>query len=67
MLFFSHPKQDAILAARQEKGYTGYYQLNLPATSERIRMACTDPITTLCITPTEEGKGPEQFQPLASC
>jgi hypothetical protein len=31
-------------------------------------MACTDSIAKLCITtPSGESKGPEMFQPLASC
>lgn len=54
-------------AARRDNGFTEYYPLNLPATSERIRMACTDNIAKLCISPADDGRGPEQFQPFASC
>lgn len=35
------------MAARSSHGYNEYYQLDLPATSERIRMACSDNIVTL--------------------
>ncbi len=40
--------QDAIQYARQENGMTGYYRLDAPATSERIRMACGDAIAKIC-------------------
>jgi len=62
-----HFFQDAIIAARSERGFSEYYPLHLPATSERIRMACTDDIAKLCISDAAAQKGVEQFQPLASC
>eukprot|EP00455_Lapot_gusevi_P049471 TRINITY_DN701_c0_g2_i7.p1 TRINITY_DN701_c0_g2~~TRINITY_DN701_c0_g2_i7.p1 ORF type:complete len:1205 (-),score=381.89 TRINITY_DN701_c0_g2_i7:387-4001(-) len=34
--------KEAIYAARQEHGLTDWFPLHSPATSERIRMACTD-------------------------
>ncbi len=37
--------KDAILAARAEGGLTGTFQLDSPATCERIRMACVDRFT----------------------
>jgi len=40
--------RDAIMAARRDHGLTDYYRLDLPATSERIRMACGDNIAKLC-------------------
>lgn len=56
---------------RKERGYTGYYQLNLPATSERIRMACADDIAKLCVTDrtgaNDSTAAAERFQPFASC
>lgn len=36
--------KDAIYAARKESGVEGHFTLDLPATAERIRMACTDKI-----------------------
>ena len=51
--------KDAVAAARGEDG--GYYDLRLPATSERIRMACMDEISSQCIT-TEASS----FQPKGS-
>lgn len=35
----------AVNACRADNGETGYYPLQMPATSERIRMACADPIS----------------------
>jgi xanthine dehydrogenase/oxidase len=49
--------KDAINAARSEKAQLegeDYYPLDLPATSERIRMACVDDITALCCPRGEE-------------
>uniref|UniRef100_A0A8D2KYG3 FAD-binding PCMH-type domain-containing protein n=1 Tax=Varanus komodoensis TaxID=61221 RepID=A0A8D2KYG3_VARKO len=34
--------KDAIVAARKERGFTGIFTLNSPATPEHIRMACVD-------------------------
>ena len=43
----------AVNAARSAnaKANSHYYALDLPATSERIRMGCADDITSLCINP----------------
>ncbi|KAJ8311861.1 hypothetical protein KUTeg_010587 [Tegillarca granosa] len=43
-----HAIKEAILAARKDSGITGNFQLNSPATVERIRMACKDKITDKC-------------------
>lgn len=45
--FIDKSSQNAIRAARQEEGLTDYYPVHLPATSERIRMGCTDKFTLL--------------------
>lgn len=37
--------KDAISSARRDRGVTGYFQLDTPATCERIRMACVDQFT----------------------
>lgn len=37
--------KDAILSARKEHGYEGFFVLDSPATPERIRMACSDQFT----------------------
>ena len=37
--------KDAIFAARAEEGHLDWFPLDNPATPERIRMACVDPIT----------------------
>ena len=37
--------KDAITAARAERGLTGIFKLDSPATCERIRMACVDQFT----------------------
>lgn len=37
--------KDAIMAARGDNGEFGVFQLESPATPERIRMACTDRFT----------------------
>ncbi len=44
--------QDAVKAARQDNGASleGFH-LDLPSTSERIRMSCGDAISSLCIAP----------------
>jgi len=66
--------KEAIVAARSHAGHSGYYHLNLPATSERIRMACADGITQLCVgAPGSAGSAPvsdtnsHNFQPRGSC
>ncbi len=45
--------KDAIKAARHEKGIEDSFELRMPATSERIRMACLDDIAIDCITSVE--------------
>jgi len=52
--------KDAILAARKENGCHDYYQLQLPASSERIRMACCDDIVKLCCEASPSSNG---YQP----
>ncbi|GAB2234304.1 hypothetical protein Droror1_Dr00003551 [Drosera rotundifolia] len=42
--------KDAIIAARAEAGITGWFPLDNPATTERIRMACTDVFTSKFVT-----------------
>jgi len=37
--------KDAIRASREQNGHSEYFNLDSPATSERIRMACLDKIT----------------------
>ncbi len=39
-VFFAIKK--AVAAARAEAGLTGYYRMDMPASPERIRMACGD-------------------------
>lgn len=41
--------KDAVTAARKESNSTGYFEFRMPATSERIRMACGDKISSECI------------------
>ena len=42
--------KDAMAAARRDNGNDGYFEFHMPATSERIRMACGDTISSECIT-----------------
>ncbi|KDD74612.1 molybdopterin-binding domain of aldehyde dehydrogenase, partial [Helicosporidium sp. ATCC 50920] len=35
--------RDAVAAARRDAGVAGWFELNLPATPEKLRMACLDP------------------------
>jgi len=64
--------RDAIKAARQENGISGYFELRMPATSERIRMACLDDIAVDCISHPEKNDLrrrnliAENFQPKGS-
>uniref|UniRef100_A0A3B4AS67 Uncharacterized protein n=1 Tax=Periophthalmus magnuspinnatus TaxID=409849 RepID=A0A3B4AS67_9GOBI len=46
--------KDAIATARLEAGLSGPFQLDSPATAERIRMACADCFTKMC-PPAEPG------------
>lgn len=48
--------QDAISAARSALGIAGYFRLDCPATSERIRLACKDEIVDRSATPLKEGE-----------
>jgi xanthine dehydrogenase/oxidase len=41
--------RDAVAAARKDYGKNEFFQMNLPLTAERIRMACADNITELCV------------------
>ena len=53
--------KDAITAARGGEG--GYFEFRLPATSERIRMACSDVIASECI---GSDRSQSSFQPQGS-
>mmetsp|Transcript_4592 Transcript_4592/g.7054 ORF Transcript_4592/g.7054 Transcript_4592/m.7054 type:complete len:96 (+) Transcript_4592:3990-4277(+) len=53
--------KDAITAARGREG--GYFEFRLPATSERIRMACGDVIASECIS---SDRDQTSFQPQGS-
>jgi xanthine dehydrogenase/oxidase len=37
--------KDAVYAARAEAGHAGWFRLDMPATPERLRMACADQLT----------------------
>lgn len=63
--------RDAIKAAREEKGVAGSFELRMPATSERIRMACLDDIAIDCISSSEDSRSDrlliaQKYQPLGS-
>jgi xanthine dehydrogenase/oxidase len=63
--------KDAIQAARREKGIEGSFELRMPATSERIRMACLDDIAIDCITSGEKDESDrlsiaQKYQPKGS-
>eukprot|EP00775_Hariotina_reticulata_P012370 gene12370-12505_t len=51
--------KDAVYAARAAAGHTGWFNLDAPATPERLRMACADEITA--------PYAPQDLQPLMSC
>jgi len=53
--------KDAVKAARLESNVDGYFELRMPATSERIRLACADDIAMECV-----GKTAKEFQPKGS-
>ena len=42
--------REAVAAARVDSGLTGPFQLDVPATPERVRLACKDHITDLTAT-----------------
>ncbi len=57
--FLVYP-QDAVKSARKESGASlEGFKLDLPATSERIRMGCGDHIVGLCAAP---GAQSDQFK-----
>jgi len=41
--------REAIISSRRQSGLTGYYPMDSPLTSERIRMACVDQFTNLAV------------------
>lgn len=43
--------QDAVYSARKDAGYEGWFELDLPATPERLRMACPDHLTAAFAAP----------------
>jgi len=52
--------KDAVYAARRDAGLSGYVQLDAPATPERLRMLCGDPIA-------QETAGGAHFRAKISC
>lgn len=48
--------KDAIRAARLDKSIEESFELRMPATSERIRMACLDDIAIDCISSDKDGE-----------
>ncbi len=58
--------KDAIKAARQDSNIDGYFELRMPATSERIRMACADEIAYECLGSTSDHSVMKTFQPKGS-
>ncbi|KNC81268.1 hypothetical protein SARC_06399 [Sphaeroforma arctica JP610] len=56
--------KDAIAAARADEGISGRFRLDAPATCERIRLLCTDKITShIKVGELEEGKQPWFIRP----
>jgi xanthine dehydrogenase/oxidase len=53
--------KNAIKAARLDSKIDGYFELRMPATSERIRLACSDEIVKECV-----GEEAKFFQPQGS-
>lgn len=51
--------KDAVYAARTHAGINGFFVLDMPATPERLRMACVDDFTKAVIGPS--------YVPLLSC
>ncbi|KAL9183361.1 hypothetical protein ACHAXT_005148 [Thalassiosira profunda] len=59
--------KDAVAAARRGEGDSGgYFEFRMPATSERVRMACKDEISSQCIAASLGGEALEKFQPKGS-
>jgi xanthine dehydrogenase/oxidase len=55
--------KNAIKAARVESDIHDYFELRMPATSERIRLACADKIVDECVGEDDDSK---HFQPYGS-
>ena len=51
--------QEAVYSAREDAGHKGWFELDSPATPERLRMACADHLTAPFAAPT--------FRPKISC
>jgi xanthine dehydrogenase/oxidase len=64
--------KDAVAAARQDNGDTSYFEMRMPATSERIRMYALDELGVAAIQKMDQGEGGQPlataatFQPQAS-
>ena len=55
--------QDAVRSARKDSGASlAGFKLDLPATSERIRMGCGDQIVSLCAAPVGAAAGARSDQ-----
>ena len=55
--------RNACKAARLENGLKGYFEMNSPATSERIRLACEDAFTHASETRLKENEKPWAVTP----
>jgi len=51
--------QEAVYSAREDAGHKGWFELDSPATPERLRMACADDLTAPF--------APPAFRPKISC
>jgi xanthine dehydrogenase/oxidase len=54
--------KDAVYAAREAAGLTGWFALDAPATPEKLRMACGDELVAPYVADKENG-----WKPLMSC
>jgi xanthine dehydrogenase/oxidase len=54
--------RDAVKYARVQNNQNEFFEMNLPVTSERIRMACADNITKLCVSDTNPRGNFSNFQ-----
>lgn len=60
--------KDAVRAARkQNTGEDTYFEMRMPATSERIRMYCADEIAAAAVKHTSAEDDIADFQPFGSC
>ena len=60
--------KDAVRAARKQNiGDDSYFEMRLPATSERIRMYCADDFASTAVKVTSDTDDASSFQPLSSC